>query len=193
MATKTEFSNFLKKTELRAYKQALFAVRNEQDALDIVQDAMMKLTRKYNDKPVEELPLLFQKILQNTIHDHYRHQKTQLFLTTHFSSFTSYQKRNENDLHDYDYLEAVPMPDNLDFGRNPDSALEQTQIINIIEKALETLPSRQREAFLLRYWEGMDVNETSIVMGCSEGSVKTHCFRAVTALASILQERGIRL
>ena len=193
MATRSELSDFLQKVELRAYKQALFAVRNEQDALDIVQDAMMKLTGKYADNLVEELPLLFQRILQNTIHDHFRRQKSQSFITSLFSVFASHKNQNEKETQEYDYLETLNASSIQDYGRNPDLTLEQSQLIKIIEKALETLPTRQREAFLLRYWEGMDVNETSQIMGCSEGSVKTHCSRAVNTLANILKEKGVRL
>jgi len=75
----------------------------------------------------------------------------------------------------------------------PRERLEQSQVIAIIEQALESLPSRQRQAFLLRYWEDMDVAETAAVMGCSQGSVKTHCSRAAHSLAAILKQRGVEL
>lgn len=188
LATQQELSNFLAETERRAYKQALFAVRDEHVALDIVQDSMMKLIEKYAAKPPEELPLLFQRILQNTIRDFYRRQKTRSLWTTLFSSFTSTQE-NESD---YDLLETLQVKGASNFD-NPHEQLEQLQLISLIEKAVKTLPARQREAFLLRYWEEMDVTETAMIMGCSEGSVKTHCSRATHTLATILRKEGIEL
>jgi len=189
LATQQEFSNFLAKIERRAYKQALFAVRDEHLALDIVQESMMKLVEKYAAKPSEELPLLFQRILQNTIRDFYRRQKTRSLWTTLFSSFTS-GKENENE--DYDFLETLRVESASNPG-NPQEKLEQSESIRVIERALSDLPARQREAFLLRYWEDMDVSETAKIMGCSEGSVKTHCSRATHALAIVLSKKGITL
>jgi len=191
LATQQELSNFLTEVERRAYKQALFGVRDEHTALDIVQDAMMKLTEKYADKPPNELPLLFQRILQNTIRDFYRRQKIRSLWTTLFSSLTP--KGQEKDGDDYDPLETLPVKRDSNFGNDPHEQLEQSQLVGFIEKAIETLPARQREAFLLRYWEEMDVAETAAVMGCSEGSVKTHCSRATHALAAILKKQGITL
>ncbi len=195
MATRQEFSDFLKGTELRAFKQAMFAVRDENMALDIVQEAMMKLTRKYADKPVEELPPLFQRILQNAIHDHFRRQKSQSLLTTLFSAFLPPLSRGEHDHYDADAdpLETMHVADGKKYGENPQIALEQAELITLVEKALEDLPLRQREAFLLRYWEEMDVSETARIMGCSEGSVKTHCSRAAHALATVLRSKGVML
>lgn len=193
LATKQEFSNFLAEIERRAYKQALFAVRDEHLALDIVQDSMTKLVEKYASKPLEELPLLFQRILQNTIRDFYRRQKTRSLWTTLFSSFTSRNGETENA--DYDLLETLETlePEGSSNFGNPHALLEQSQLIALLEKAIKTLPARQREAFLLRYWEEMDVTETSKIMGCSEGSVKTHCSRAAHTLAKILKKDGIEL
>ncbi len=78
LASHQEISAFLAEVERRAFKQAMFAVRDEHSALDVVQDAMLKLTEKYSDKPAAELPMLFQRILQNTIHDHFRRQKVRI-------------------------------------------------------------------------------------------------------------------
>ncbi|WP_074903906.1 RNA polymerase sigma factor [Nitrosomonas communis] len=191
MATQQEFADFLSEVELRAYKQALFAVFDEHVALDIVQDSMMKLIEKYADKPLEELPPLFQRILQNTIRDYYRRQKSRSMWITLFSAFKSDHDEKENE--DYDLLETLPVPEDSCGGNDPHKELEQSQLINFVEKGLETLPARQREAFLLRYWEGMDVSETAKVMGCSEGSVKTHCSRAVHTLATLLEKKGVKL
>lgn len=189
LATQQEFSNFLVQTERRAFKQALFAVHDEHQALDIVQEAMMKLVENYAARPPEELPLLFQRILQNTIRDFYRRQKTRSLWTTLFSSFTS-AKEKENE--DYDFLETLYVEGKSN-SENPHEKLEQLQLIHLIEKAIADLPARQREAFLLRYWEDMDVSETARIMGCSEGSVKTHCSRATHTLATVLSKKGITL
>jgi RNA polymerase sigma-70 factor (ECF subfamily) len=157
-------------------------------ALDIVQDSMMKLVENYAARPSEELPLLFQRILQNTIRDFYRRQKTRSLWTTLFSSFTTKEKENE----DYDFLETLRV-EGASNSNNPQEKLEQSELIHLIEKAIADLPARQREAFLLRYWEDMDVSETAKIMGCSEGSVKTHCSRATHTLAIVLSKKGITL
>ena len=181
-------SEFLKTVERRAFKQAYFAVRNEESALDIVQDSMLKLAEKYAAKPSEELPLLFQRILQNTIRDYYRRQKVRNMWTTLLSALSP-----SHEDEDFDPLETLEAADGSNNKNNPSDQLARIQLIGIIEKAIETLPARQREAFLLRYWEEMDVAQTAEVMGCSEGSVKTHCSRATHALAEVLKAKGVEL
>ncbi len=167
----------------------MFAVRDEDAALDIVQDAMLKLTESYAGKPLAELPMLFQRILQNTIHDHFRRQKVRSTWTTLLSAFG--QKDDKDD--DFDLLETLPAKADAMGMADPARQLEQSEIVGVIEKALARLPARQREAFLLRYWEELDVAEAAAAMGCSEGSVKTHCSRAVHALAEMLRAKGIAL
>jgi RNA polymerase sigma-70 factor (ECF subfamily) len=186
LASRIELSEFLASVERRAYKQALFAVRDEHVALDIVQDAMLKLAEKYGDKPLAELPMLFQRILQNTIRDYYRRQKVRSMWTTLMSSLIP-----QHDQDDFDPLETLQDDDNNSQSARPDASLEQSQLLVIIETELTKLPARQREAFLLRYWEDMDTAETAAVMGCSEGSVKTHCSRATHALAAALRSKGV--
>lgn len=146
----------------------------------------MKLTERYSDRPSEELPLIFQRILQTGITDHFRRQKVRNTWTKPFSAFFSKDEDDEQDA--IELLESLTdhSGDNL-----PEQQLSQSQVLSEIEAALGKLPSRQREAFLLRYWEELDVAETAKVMGCSEGSVKTHCSRAVRALALSLKARGI--
>lgn len=186
MANPQELSDFLAQVERRAFKQAAYAVRDDHAALDIVQDAMMKLAEKYGQRPAEEFPMLFQRILQNAIRDYFRRQKVRNLWTTLFSSFSS----GRDDEDDHDLLETLSP--HGDEGRNdPSDALERGQTLKAIEAALQKLPQRQREAFVLRYWEDMDVAETAAVMGCSEGSVKTHCSRAVHTLAAVLGKKGI--
>jgi RNA polymerase sigma-70 factor, ECF subfamily len=188
LATRKELSDFLAGVERRAFKQALFAVRDDQFALDIVQDSMMKLAQKYGARPDTELPMLFQRILQNTIRDHFRRQKVRSMWTTQVSSLSG---ADDND--DHDPLETLAASDSSNPQETPSDRLQQTQTLEIIEKALQQLPLRQRQAFLLRYWEEMDVAEAAAAMGCSEGSVKTHCSRATHALAALLKDKGISL
>ena len=180
-------SDFLASVEKRAFKQAVYAVRQDESALDIVQDAMLKLAEKYSGRPAEELPMLFQRILQNTIRDWFRRQKVRATWTSLFSSFGS------KDDDDHDILETLQAEDTSNIPVSPAAQLEQAQVLTIIEGAIEKLPGRQREAFMLRYWEELDVAETAAAMGCSEGSVKTHCSRAVHSLAIILKVKGITL
>jgi len=162
-------------------------VRDSEAALDVVQDAMLKLAEKYGAKPVLELPMLFQRILQNTIRDFYRRRKVRSLWITLFSSLSA--GREDDDADPLETLAgADPKP-----ADGPAERLEQSQVIELIEKELERLPARQRQAFLLRYWEELDVAETAAVMGCSEGSVKTHCSRATHSLAAALRARGIEL
>ena len=165
----------------------MFAVRNEESALDIVQDAMMKLAESYGDRPVTVLPMLFQRIIQNTIRDYYRRSKVRSLWTTLLSALSP------NDDEDYDPLEAIAMESGTYSPNTPDGQLEQTQALKTIENEIKLLPARQREAFLMRYWEDMDVAETASAMGCSEGSVKTHCSRASHTLAAALKAKGITL
>jgi RNA polymerase sigma-70 factor, ECF subfamily len=188
LSTSAELSQFLSNVERRAYKHAVFAVRDDHVALDIVQDAMLKLAEKYGDKPAEELPMLFQRILQNTIRDYFRRQKVRNAWVTLFSGM---QTKHEDE--DFDPLDVLEDKENQSTPAAPDESLQQKQLIAAIEQALGNLPPRQREAFLLRYWEGLDTNEAAAAMGCTEGSVKTHCSRATHALAAALKLKGIEL
>ncbi len=166
----------------------MFAVRDDHLALDIVQDAMLKLSEKYAARPIEELPPLFQRILQNTIRDFYRRQKVRALWTMPVSTLFG----GEGD-EDHDPLETLEVEGASKSLEAPQEQLERKQVVALIEKALQKLPLRQRQAFLLRYWEEMDVAEAAAAMGCSEGSVKTHCSRATHALAALLEKQGIKL
>ena len=162
-------------------------MRNEETAFDIVQDAMMKLAEKYGDRPAEEFPMLFQRIIQNTIRDYYRRSKVRSLWTTLLSAFSS----DDDDAHDP--LETIEVESESYTPNTPEGELAQSQVLEILEEEIKSLPPRQREAFLMRYWEDMDVAETASAMGCSEGSVKTHCSRATHALAVALKAKGITL
>jgi len=188
LASRSELSAFLEGVERKAFKQAVYAVRDEEAALDIVQDAMLRLAEKYGERPATELPLLFHRIMQNAIRDWYRRQKVRSLWTTLFSSLGS---RSEDE--DYDPLDTLEAAGGSNAEDAPGTNLERTQVLEIIEQELTKLPARQREAFMMRYWEELDVAETAKAMGCSEGSVKTHCSRATHALAIALKARGITL
>ena len=177
LASRSELSAFLAGVERRAFKQAVFAVRDEEAALDIVQDAMLRLSERYGDRAAAEFAPLFQRILQNAIRDWYRRQKVRSLWVTLLSSLAP--GRDESD--DRDPLETLQEAGDSNREEGPQDKLERSQVIEIIEQEVARLPARQREAFLMRYWEELDVAETAVAMGCSEGSVKTHCSRATHA------------
>jgi len=187
MATSEELGEFLATVERRAFKQAVFALRDEDNALDVVQDAMLKLAEHYSDRPAQELPPLFTRILQNSIHDFFRRQKVRSTWVTLLSALGGSQESDE------DPLETLEAAHGTEAAESAADQAERAQVIGIIEQEVARLPARQRQAFLLRYWEDMDVAETAATMGCSEGSVKTHCSRATHALAQALSARGITL
>jgi len=189
MASAQELSDFLSSIEQRAFKQAVYAVRDDDAALDIVQDAMIKLAEKYGDRPAAELPLVFTRILQNRIHDWFRRQKVRNTWVTLFSNMG--KKTDESD--DFDPLESLSAPDDSEIHQDGAQKLEQSQLLQALESEIAKLPVRQREAFLMRYWDELSITETAKAMSCSEGSVKTHCSRATQTLAKALKLKGITL
>ena len=189
MATDKELNDFLENVERRAFKQAVYAVRKDESALDIVQDAMIKLAEKYGDKPAAELPMLFQRILQTTILDYFRREKVRNTWITLFSGLG----RREGEDEDFDILGSLESEEGSAAAESSMDQVERAQTLRLIESEIQKLPSRQREAFLMRYWQDMDVAETAAAMGCSEGSVKTHCSRATHTLADALRAKGIKL
>jgi RNA polymerase sigma-70 factor (ECF subfamily) len=186
LASDKELSDFLKSVEKRAFKRTAYAVRDDEAALDIVQDAMIRLAEKYADRPAAEWPMLFQRILSNATMDWFRRQKVRHAVVQNLSDF-----EGEDPGDDFDLLESLQAVEGTLGAESAADAVSREQILLVIEDAIAELPARQREAFLLRYWEEFDVAETAEVMGCSEGSVKTHCSRAVHALASALRAKGI--
>jgi RNA polymerase sigma-70 factor (ECF subfamily) len=186
LATDKELSDFLRSVEKRAFKRTAYAVRDDDAALDIVQDSMIRLADKYFDRPAAELPLVFQRILSNATMDWFRRQKVRTALVQNFSHFESFAESG-----DFDLLEMLESADSSKTTDSAADAVSRSQTLLAIEAEVSKLPARQREAFLLRYWEEFDVAETASLMGCSEGSVKTHCSRAVHALAQALRGKGI--
>jgi RNA polymerase sigma-70 factor (ECF subfamily) len=186
LATDKELSDFLKSVEKRAFKRTAYTVRDEDAALDIVQDSMIRLAEKYADRPAAELPLLFQRIMSNATMDWFRRRKVRNAVMQNMSEFDGPDEDG-----DFDLLETLETMDGALGAESAADTYGREQILLLIEGEVAQLPGRQREAFLLRYWEELDVAETAAVMGCSEGSVKTHCSRAVHALAKSLKAKGI--
>jgi RNA polymerase sigma-70 factor, ECF subfamily len=188
LATEKELSDFLKSVEKRAFKRTAYAVRGDDAALDIVQEAMIRLAEKYADRPPAELPLLFQRILSNATMDWFRREKVRGAVMQNLSDFEGSESDGE-----FDLLETLLALEDTLGTESAADAVSRAQILRAIELEVTELPARQREAFLLRYLEEFDVAETAAAMGCSEGSVKTHCSRAVHALAKALRAKGITL
>lgn len=167
---------FLKEVEKRAYRMAYIATSNEDDALDIVQDAMLILASKYSKHGKDEWPPLFHRILQNKIRDWYRRQKVRNIFQHWFTS---------NDVeHDEDPIQMLADETIHD----PVRKISSEKDIHSLEQSLATLPLRQQQTFLLRAWEGLDVQQTAEVMGITTGSVKTHYSRALNTLKKRMGE-----
>ena len=168
-------NSFLADVERRAFKMAQFAVMNSDDALDIVQDAMLVFVRSYAKRPDTEWGILFHRTLHSRIIDWQRRATVR----NRFRAWFGRVDDEENE----DPMQTMPDTNSP----NAEDLLIRGDIAASLEKALAVLPSRQRQAFLLRAWEGMDVAQTANVMGCSQGSVKTHYSRAVHALRKLLE------
>ena len=167
--TERQLNRFFAEVERRALRIAEIAVRDRDEALDLVQDAMIKLARNYVSRPSEEWTPLFYRILQNGIRDWHRRQSVRKRVMVWFG------RKPDND---YDPIAEAPDANE----RTPDERLENAQAMDALEHAVGRLPTRQREAFMLRTFEGLDVAGTAVAMGVSEGSVKTHYSRAVHSL-----------
>ena len=167
---------FLAGVEKRAYRIAKFSLRDHDDALDVVQDAMISLARNYAGHPEEQWRPLFYRILRNRVTDYQRRRRVR-------QGVIAWWPGTAQDDGPPDPVESAPDPSGA-----PDQQLEGEQLLERIERALAGMSSRQREVFMLRNFEGLDVAQTAIAMGCSEGSVKTHYFRAVQALQKQIGE-----
>ncbi len=172
-----QLNRFLADVERRALRIAEIAVRDRDEALDLVQDAMIKLVRTYAERSKEEWTPLFYRILQNGVRDWQRRQMVRNRVMVWF-------RRKPTEDNDYDAIAAAPDPT----GRAPDEEVSNSEAMASLEIAVRELPARQREAFMLRTFEGMNVADTAVAMGCSQGSVKTHYSRAVHALRERLEE-----
>jgi len=172
---------FLAEVERKAFRIAQISLRHEADALDVVQDAMMQLAHRYASRPAEEWRPLFYRILENRIRDVQRRR----IVRQRVMSVLPWRGEDAEE----------EMPDPIDqapaAGPTPAAQIESDQMIQALEHALTELPGRQRQAFLLRNIEGLDVAETAAAMKCSQGSVKTHYFRALQALRSKLGDFSI--
>ncbi len=182
MATQKEFEQFFKDNEKKAFRKINYQIQNEDNALDIVQDAMIKLIQNYQDKPITEIPLLFHTILNNCLMDFLRR--------------SSFEKKTfvtigESEDEDPESLKDNILYANGNFEKDASFDFSQKESLQIIEAGLKELPERQREAFLFRYLQDLSVEETAQAMNCSEGSVKTHCFRAIQSLKNFLEKNKL--
>ena len=165
-----ELERFLADVERKAYRMAQIGLRNEQDALDAVQDAMLQLVRSYATRPAAEWRPLFYRILENRIRDLQRRSTVR-------GRVMAWLPWSSSDEPGEDPVALAPDP-----SPGPVAQLQGQELMAALETALSALPARQRQAFMLRSLEGLDVAATAQAMGCSEGSVKTHHFRAVQVL-----------
>lgn len=175
-----ELDRFLGSVEKRAFRIARMIVRNDDDALDIVQDAMLQLARSYGARPAAEWRPLFYRILQNRIRDLQRRRKVRAKILSWLPG------RGNQEEEASDPMESVPDP-----GALPLEQLSSEHAMRVLERAIAGLPGRQQEAFMLRNFEGLNVAETASAMGCTEGSVKTHYSRAVHGLRAQLEASGV--
>ncbi len=167
---------FLAGVEKRAYRMAVLATGNQDEAFDIVQDAMLKLVENYGNKAESDLAPLFYCILQSRIRDWYRRSSVR-------NRLRSWLHGDDED-DDSDGLDQQPDP----AARTPEELLAAHGGIMALEAALVKLPLRQQQVFLLRAWEGLDVKETAQIMQCAQGSVKTHYSRALVTLREKLRD-----
>ena len=169
-------NDFLASVELRAFKIAQIALRHEDDALDAVQDAMLQLARAYGARPADEWKPLFYRILENRIRDVQRRR----MVRNRVIAWLPFRRGEEDD--------ELPDPIEQAASREPTPVfrLELDEAMKALEAAVQALPARQQQVFLLRALEGLDVAQTAVAMGCSEGSVKTHYFRALNTLRAQL-------
>ncbi len=170
---------FFEDVEKRAYRVAVYTLKDEQAALDAVQDAMLKLVEKYSGRPSPEWPALFFTILNNRMIDIQRWGRLREAGGKLISLFRNHDNGDE------DLLETGLGSDYL-IAERPEVASWSRDLHNRIDSAVSKLSERQRQVFLLREWQGFNVRETSEILGCSEGSVKQHHFRAMQALRKLL-------
>jgi RNA polymerase sigma-70 factor (ECF subfamily) len=169
---------FLAGVERRAFQQALFATGNREDALDVVQEAMLKLAQRYAERDAAEWPLLFQRVLQRRLVDWHRRAVVRRRVLGWLP------RPADPGAPQPDPVQEAPDPR----GTTPAEHAESSQAMTGLVDGIAALPLRQQQAFVLRVWEGFDVRQAAQAMGCSEGSVKTHYSRAVQRLRAVLGE-----
>ena len=168
---------FLQSVQSRGFRIAQIATGNTEDALDLVQETMFKLVEKYAGRAENEWTPLFYRILHNRINDWHRRNKVR---NRHRSWLSNVDEEGEGE----DPIQTAPDPG----GRGPDTETQTNESMEKLQQALQDLPPRQQQAFLLRAWEGLDVRQTATAMECAEGSVKTHYSRAIHSLRKQLGE-----
>lgn len=171
--------NFLISVERRALGMARVRTGNWDEALDIVQEAMTQLATHYADKAWEEWRVLFYRILHNKINDYHRRR----FVRQKFKGFLPSFGGSDGEHEENPIEQVADAP-----GYSPPEMMEREQQMQALLNAVATLPKRQQEAFMMRCWEGLSTAETAQAMGCREGSVKTHYFRALQSLRQLLEE-----
>jgi RNA polymerase sigma-70 factor (ECF subfamily) len=170
-----EIERFLREVEKRAYRIAAISIGDRDEAFDVVQDAMISLTGRYTSRPSEEWRPLFYRILNNRIRDWHRRRRVRDSVLRYFGGQAD---------EDADPIALARDPAQT----GPHDEAQRDEAMAALERALGELPARQREAFMLRNFEGLDVAETAVAMRCSSGSVKTHFSRATHRLREILDE-----
>ena len=173
--TLQKLDRFLADVQGRAYRIAQIATNNPEDALDLVQDAMFKLVEKYSARSEQEWGPLFYSILSSRINDWHRRNSVRRRIMGWL---------RPSDDEGEDPIERVEDESQ----RSPEQLLQINSSMDKLQEALQALPLRQQQAFLLRVWEGLDVRETALAMACAEGSVKSHYSRAVHTLRQQLGE-----
>ena len=173
----TELDAFLASVELQAYHIARYALWDREAALDVVQDSMLRLVERYAERPAAEWPALFFTIVRNRINDLRRTRQLQAGIAKVVGFF-----RGDDDAED------TPETNVADPGNTPEQALVESSTRAQIDTAMRALPERQRQVLILREWQELSVKETAQALGCSEGTVKQHHFRALAALRKILAE-----
>jgi len=168
--------DFFRSIERQAYRMALFACHNHDDALDLVQDSMCQFVSKYSRKPQADWKALFYKILQNKIRDYYRKESVRSRWRVWFSKPTDGETS--------DPLEIQRDIKEID----PEQMTQHKQAFYQLQQELKQLSLKQQQVFILRAWEGLSIGETALAMRCSEGTVKTHYFRATDRLKAKLGE-----
>jgi len=174
-----QLADFLATVERPAFRIAQIALRHEQDALDAVQDAMLRLVRRYAERPAAQWRPLFYRILENCVRDTQRRRRTR----NNVIAWLPWRGTEDDEHDETDVIAQAPDP-----APSPAAQVQTDETLQALERAVAQLPARQRQAFLLRSIEGMDVAATALAMRCSEGSVKTHYFRALQTLRELLGE-----